>query len=584
MKSPESELEELRARVTLLEARLDALAPTLTVPGGNAPPPLQPSTSAVQPTAPAATSRRFRLPRPNFNPTHWIAGAGAVIFLLGALYGLTVSIQRGWISPATRVALGMITGAAFGVGAARQLRSNVSLGVALLAAGAGTWTFAFYYGSQTAQLFSSPVGLAGAVFAVLACGALAARDKSDGAMAVSLATGLIAPLVFAHDRGNLAGALLYLSGLAAAQAATAYVSRTGETWRFSRLLGTAGLWFVALTVCLEARRGVAPVNLVWLAGLAATTLFLVWLPRHPGRPWAPGAGTVLALIGFTLAAWAIWQRAGLTREHFAYVLAGLCVTSLALLRLARTRTGGNDYDRTLLLLATGCGLVAVPVACEWRWVLVVWSAAAVALAWLGQGRVRLGGVRAENLQLAALVTAAAASAAWLALALGQNATAVIFVNRVFLGAVATAAAWGLLLGAAGPIRVLAFTLLELVAVCAVAWEFSRAIPNVSGEEATLALGTLLATLTYAGAGAGQWLRGTTAPAGPTATALRIAGYGWFAVATGKLFLQDLAGRDLLLRAAAALGVGAVFIAVAIRAHQRRPRRPAETAPPGSAPT
>ena len=44
-------------------------------------------------------------PRQPISSTAWIAGIGAVIFLIGAIYGLTVAIQRGWMSPSVRVGL-----------------------------------------------------------------------------------------------------------------------------------------------------------------------------------------------------------------------------------------------------------------------------------------------------------------------------------------------------------------------------------------------------------------------------------------------------------------------------------------------
>ena len=94
-----------------------------------------------------------------------------------------------------------------------------------------------------------------------------------------------------------------------------------------------------------------------------------------------------------------------------------------------------------------------------------------------------------------------------------------------------------------------------------------------GEEASLALGPLLATLTYAGAGAGLWLRGVLyEQAADRAKALRIAGYGWLVVAAVKLLGFDLSDHDLLFRAVAALGVGAVFIGAALWADRVREKR------------
>jgi uncharacterized membrane protein len=114
--------------------------------------------------------------------------------------------------------------------------------------------------------------------------------------------------------------------------------------------------------------------------------------------------------------------------------------------------------------------------------------------------------------------------------------------------------------------------MQAVAVNAVAWELSRAIGPVTGDEVTLPLGALLATLTYAASGAALWLRGVLYEGDPgRARALRLAGYGWLAVAAVKLLGFDLGNRDLLFRAVAALGVGAVFIGAALWADRHRAR-------------
>jgi hypothetical protein len=111
-----------------------------------------------------------------------------------------------------------------------------------------------------------------------------------------------------------------------------------------------------------------------------------------------------------------------------------------------------------------------------------------------------------------------------------------------------------------------------VLVNAVAWEFARTVPTFSGEEATLEFGPLLATLTYAGAGAGGWLRGVLHEQETgRARAWRLTGYGWLTVAAVKLLGFDLEHADLAFRAVAALAVGALFIGAAYWADRKRPQ-------------
>jgi uncharacterized membrane protein len=144
---------------------------------------------------------------------------------------------------------------------------------------------------------------------------------------------------------------------------------------------------------------------------------------------------------------------------------------------------------------------------------------------------------------------------------------------VFVGGALAAGAWAVLMTLPGRLRPLAFGAMQAVAVNALAWELARKIGAIQGDEAVLPLGALLATLTYAAAGAAQWLRGVLYEADDArARALRLAGYGWLAVAAVKLLAYDLDHRDLLFRAVAALGVGAVFIGAALWADRVRAKR------------
>jgi hypothetical protein len=78
---------------------------------------------------------------------------------------------------------------------------------------------------------------------------------------------------------------------------------------------------------------------------------------------------------------------------------------------------------------------------------------------------------------------------------------------------------------------------------------------------------LAQTLVLAISGAGQWILGLDA-AGARRKALVGAGYGWLAVASGKLLLEDLAGASTLARALALLGVGGIFLAAALIGNRR----------------
>ena len=560
------EFEELQARVSRIEAELNALKR-----GGMPTAPLVAEPPLLPPVLPRADRVAAALPVPKPRPetpsTVWVAGAGAVIFLIGAVYALTVSIQRGWISPPMRVGGGLVTGLAMGYWALRQMQlGRRGLGVALLTAGTGTWTFALYFGAQRAALFDPGLGLMGAAAATVATGWVAARLRSDGAMAVGLATSLCAPLAFSTGQGGAAGLMGYLAVLNAAQGLTHYLTGEGARWFWSRLLGTAGIWLVATTGVSAGRLDPELLTLGLLAMLAAGTMTLAWLPAHKETPAWPGAATVLSLTGVALSAWAVWARSGYPKEEFAIVLGALAFASAGLIPLARRRSDTASHDLPLSLLALGFGLLALVVACDWRWVVLVWGTVAALLAWAARAAVLGERPGAGSLQAVAAIAATAASAVWVGFLLFQRRTEWLFLNRVFAGGLLAAVAWALLAYPTGPLRSLARVLLQLVLVNTVAMEWSRALPTVHGGSASLAFGPLLATLTYAVVGAGLWLRGL---AGADGKLLRLTGYGWLAVAGVKLLANDLARADVLFRAVAALGVGAVFIAAAWWAGRRR---------------
>lgn len=574
---------ELRRRLERLEHEVAALrgpapAPTpplVRAPVGSEPPPLPRPTPARPAGVGPSRIDRLVAHAQHLPSTAWVAAAGAAIFLIGAIYGLTVSIQRGWISEPVRVGAGLVTGVAVGVAATRLLLGGRrEVGVSLLAVAVGTWTFALYFGAKSAHLFPLGLGFAGAAVATLFAGALAARLRSDATMAVALIVGLVAPIAFSSGTGTFGGLVIYLSALLGAQLLAHYVTGEGAEWRASRVLGSVGPWAVTVMAGFSARLGEPALAFGALAMLTTLGLVLAWLPRHPHPAEEPVKVSTFVLVAAALATWAVWRRAGYERELYSVVLVGLAALSLALI-VAGRRSGRVLNEAPLVLVAAGFGLLAVPMAVSWRWVALSWGLGALLLA-LGARR-RARDAEEPTFSVGANVVAVAATLVWFVQAANHWHSDRIFLNPVFAGGLLTAGAWAVLLGTPGQARRLAGVALQLVAINAVAWELSRAVEPVAGEQATIALGALLATLTYAGAGAGLWLRGVLYEFDAAkAKALRLSGYGWLLVAAVKLLGYDLSNRDLLFRAVAALGVGAVFIGAALWADRVRAKRENES--------
>src|SRR5690606_8604368 len=103
----------------------------------------------------------------------------------------------------------------------------------------------------------------------------------------------------------------------------------------------------------------------------------------------------------------------------------------------------------------------------------------------------------DGLILAAAIAATSAAAWIMSRAMRQDTADWPVLNVIFIGGIMVAAAWGVLSMIPGNHQRVTFPMMQLVLVPLIAWELQRVVPTVRSENATLALGGLLATLTYA---------------------------------------------------------------------------------------
>jgi hypothetical protein len=259
------------------------------------------------------------------------------------------------------------------------------------------------------------------------------------------------------------------------------------------------------------------------------------------------------------------------------VLLILACVSLVLLGPARRRTGHDHHDTPLFLLFTGFVLVGAAVALDWRWVSLAWGMVAALTAWPSVANKLSAKVTIRALRFAAFAAAAAGTVVWMVMfwcLCANRPPDRVFFNPVFIGGALTALAWGQL-AMGDTLRAFSFVVLELLSVNLLALELARALPDVPVGGLRLPVGAILATVVYAVAGASQWLVGLRSDSvSPRGKPLRLAGYGWLSAATLKLLLHDLAEADLLLRAVAAIVVGAIFLGAALWANQDQKRNSA----------
>ncbi|MBI4911575.1 MAG: DUF2339 domain-containing protein [Acidobacteria bacterium] len=564
-----SEEPNLDERVVRLEAQVAWLWQQVqALQGATTGPPQAPRASTPLPARRPAPPPRVRKP---LNPILFVAAAGAGIFLLGAVFFLHLAIQRGWIGPEARFLLGLLAGAGITAGAARMiLGSSRKVGVSFLLAGLGTLIFTLRWGAFEAHFFPPSLGFAASSVAVLFAGALAARARSGASLCVALASGLLSPLVFSQGGHHEVALAVILSILLASALAIPYATGAGARWGVSRWLAVAGTWILLALCCLEVLPSDAPA----LLGLLGLHLMLsglwVWLPRIPERPSTPTLLWSFVSVFATLLAWVLWKRLGWMPEAFAGPILGLGALNLALVKPLRVRLGDRRADFGLLALAAGHLALAVPVALAWAWVGPFWAAYALALAWLsgsdgaGEGEVQ----ERRHLAFLAVAVAALATGRWLFhladLYPWRQLTPVF--NTSFAEGLLAALAWGFLARRGGPLGILSFALLQLVANVGLALEAGQAVRWLGGSARAASMSL---TLTYAASGAGQWIRSLREARPGLARGLAVAGYVWLALAGLKLVVVDLDRADMALRAVVFLGVGGIFLGAALVANRVR---------------
>ena len=540
-----------------------------------------------RPQAAAPRARPAAAPRPpsrEISPVVWIAGAGAVLFLLGGVFFFRWAVQQGWMGPELRFVLGLLVGGGLTAFAARLiLDANQRLGVALLLAGLGSLQFSFRAGAFNYHFFDPALGLAAVAALTLLAGALAARARSGAALTVALASGLAAPLAFSQGGHHEVALALYLAVLMAATLAVPYLARTGGRWHGARWTALLGTWLLLLPACADVMKADAPALGLLLALHLLLAGLLAWLPGTDERPSTPTTLWLVTSILATAFGWLLWKRLGWTPEMYAVPVLAVAAWNLALVKPLRLRLGGRQADLGLLALAAGHLALAVPVALAWSWVGPLWGTFALALAWAAH-RTGEGGSDEE-----------AAALRWLALGMALLATVrwafhgldgafdpwragLPFLRAAFAEGLLVAVAWFILTRRGGRQGLFAFLALQVTANVTLAVEAAHLVqwlqtpaPGFArwgiGRAASITL-----TLVWALSGAWQWMRGLGLE-GPARRALLVAGYAWMGLAALKLLLADLASADTPLRALAFLGVGAIGMTAATlaRRHHREER-------------
>lgn len=359
-------------------------------PRGPTPVPVyQPQRRAAQPPRP---------PRPPREPldlsvllgARALAWTGGAVTLLGIVFFFVLAVERGWIGPVARVALGAGVSAVVLASALELRRRFGDTYASLSAAGVGIAGFYATLLAATAlyDLVPSLLAVAGAAAIAAVGGLIAWRWNSETLASLGLLGAILAPVAIAIQ-GDLTPLGVGFAGLVLAAATAVAVLRT---WRGLHLAAIACAAPQAVALVIDDPSNTVPVVFaIWLV-LAVVP---VWLALRSRLTYMPAA---LLMFSATFGGYSAGVLFGGNTQGYVLLAVALAygASGTALYR--------RDRDTASLLWAIGLTLAAIGAAslASGATLTIVWAAEAAVLAWLAQR------IKEPRFQLAAL--------AWLALA------------------------------------------------------------------------------------------------------------------------------------------------------------------------
>jgi len=222
MANPEDNLDELRARLANLTARvyrLESQAGLLTPkerplesqPAAPTPPPSVPratETPAAAATPPAAEPRAARSPLsqpPGALETgdlekkigqYWLNRIGIIAVLIGVSYFVKLAFESNWVGPAGRILIGLVAGTAVILWSERfRNRGHAVFSYSLKAIGIGTLYLSLWGAFQVYHLIPSAAAFAAMIVVTAATIALAWSQDAQLLASFALAGGFSTPIL-----------------------------------------------------------------------------------------------------------------------------------------------------------------------------------------------------------------------------------------------------------------------------------------------------------------------------------------------------------------------------------------------------
>jgi len=380
---PQAEIEELKARVERLErmAGLDPLPITKTVPPpvlsftappeAPAPPPL--------PTTQSANSKQVATRSDVASSEAWLARIGIGLLLIGFLFFLKLSLDRGWITPLLQLAGGAAGCVFLMIWGDRVSRSRPAIGNLAFGGGIAGLIGVLAAGQHIYHLYGGVVTCTLSLLVGLVCFGQALRRDSSVLCVLALIGTSISPFFLGlHD-------ITFFAVDALAAGALALATFFFRGWRNVLWTGAATCWVLLFSAATaswfaEADRGQhitqAAILIAWLGFWLVPVARYLWQSRTSSTPDTASIWLTAFVPGLAamLATGLLWGES--SRMAIGGGLLGLMALSLGL-GLA-TRPHKTLASAQLAGAAVFAGL-AIPVLLEGLSCWIVLAAYALAL-------------------------------------------------------------------------------------------------------------------------------------------------------------------------------------------------------------
>jgi uncharacterized membrane protein len=166
-------------------------------------------------------------------------GVGALLLLLGVLFGLKAAAERGFLSPSFRIVMGLVGGTGLWAGGHFLREKTPRLSSTLAGTGAGVLFGTLFAASSLFHMISSATALAAVALVAAAAGAYAVKTEARPVAYVALVGALAAPLVLSTGSNQAVPFFAYLTLLTAGMAAVGHLRRWPDLL-MATALGVAG--------------------------------------------------------------------------------------------------------------------------------------------------------------------------------------------------------------------------------------------------------------------------------------------------------------------------------------------------------